>query len=50
MIKSPRLVRLLQAGASTLVILGVWQVASLFFPHYLFPPVPGSRSGWSTFF
>jgi len=40
MIKSPRLVRLLQAGASTLVILGVWQVASLFFPHYLFPPVP----------
>jgi ABC-type nitrate/sulfonate/bicarbonate transport system permease component len=36
----PRLVRLLQATASTLVLAGLWQVASLFFPHYLFPPVP----------
>ena len=37
---NPRLVRILQATASTLVIAGVWQFASLFFPHYLFPPVP----------
>ena len=40
MISNPRVVRALQATASTLVILGVWQIASMFFPPYLFPPVP----------
>jgi NitT/TauT family transport system permease protein len=40
MTANPRLVRLLQATASTLVIAGTWQIASLFFPPYLFPPVP----------
>src|SRR4051812_50082513 len=35
-----RLTRLLQATASTLVMIGLWQIASLFFPPYLFPPVP----------
>ena len=40
MIKDPRLVRVMQAGASTLVILVLWQAASQFFPPYLFPPVP----------
>ena len=40
MISNPRLVRALQAAASTLVIAGAWQIASLFFPHYLFPSVP----------
>ena len=34
------LTRLLKATASTLVMIGLWQVASLFFPPYLFPPVP----------
>jgi ABC-type nitrate/sulfonate/bicarbonate transport system permease component len=34
------LTRLLQATASTLVMIGLWQIASLFFPPYLFPPVP----------
>jgi ABC-type nitrate/sulfonate/bicarbonate transport system permease component len=32
--------RILQGTVSTLVIAGAWQVASLFFPPYLFPPVP----------
>ena len=36
MISNPRVVRALQATASTLVILGVWQIASMFFPPYLF--------------
>jgi NitT/TauT family transport system permease protein len=40
MIRNPRVTRALQATASTLVILGVWQIASYFFPPYLFPPVP----------
>ncbi len=40
MTNNPRVTRVLQATASTLVILGVWQVASYFFPPYLFPPVP----------
>ena len=40
MISDPRLVRALQAGASTLVILVAWQLAAQFFPPYLFPPVP----------
>ena len=37
---NPRLTRILQATASTLGIAALWQVASLFFPHYLLPPVP----------
>jgi NitT/TauT family transport system permease protein len=37
---TPRLTRALQASASTLVILIAWQIASYFFPHYLFPSVP----------
>jgi NitT/TauT family transport system permease protein len=40
MTSSPRFTRLLQGTASTLAIAGAWQVASLFFPPYLFPPVP----------
>jgi ABC-type nitrate/sulfonate/bicarbonate transport system permease component len=40
MTDNPRFVRLLQATASTLVIAGIWQIASLYFPPYLFPPVP----------
>jgi NitT/TauT family transport system permease protein len=39
MIRSPRVARVLQATASTLVLAGLWQIASLFFPHYLFPPL-----------
>ena len=37
MIGNPKVVRALQATASTLVIVVAWQVASGFFPHYLFP-------------
>jgi ABC-type nitrate/sulfonate/bicarbonate transport system permease component len=40
MISNPQLTRLLQATASTLVMVGLWQIASMFFPPYLFPPVP----------
>jgi ABC-type nitrate/sulfonate/bicarbonate transport system permease component len=36
---SPRVTQFLQAAASTVVLLAAWQVASYFFPHYLFPPV-----------
>jgi NitT/TauT family transport system permease protein len=39
MIQNPRALRILRAAASTLVLAGLWQIASLFFPHYLFPPV-----------
>ena len=39
MIHSPRVTRFLQATASTLVLVVLWQIASLFFPAYLFPPV-----------
>jgi ABC-type nitrate/sulfonate/bicarbonate transport system permease component len=39
MISQPRVKQALQAAASTIVLLAAWQVASLFFPHYLFPPV-----------
>jgi NitT/TauT family transport system permease protein len=39
MMQNPRVGRALQATASTLVLAGLWQIASLFFPHYLFPPV-----------
>jgi ABC-type nitrate/sulfonate/bicarbonate transport system permease component len=34
------MVRILQATASTLVMAGLWQIGSLFFPPFLFPPVP----------
>ena len=36
---NPRFRQFLQAAASTLVLLAAWQIASFFFPHYLFPPV-----------
>jgi ABC-type nitrate/sulfonate/bicarbonate transport system permease component len=39
MIRNPRLRQISQAAVSTLVLLAVWQTASWFFPHYLFPPV-----------
>jgi NitT/TauT family transport system permease protein len=39
MTRSPRLRQGLQAAISTVVLLAAWQIASLFFPHYLFPPV-----------
>ena len=39
MIGSPRVIRFLQATASTLVLVVLWQIASWFFPPYLFPPV-----------
>ena len=40
MISNLSLIRVLQAGASTLVLAALWQIASLFFPPYLFPSVP----------
>ena len=40
MMANPRVVRALQAGASTVVLILLWQTASLFFPDYLFPPIP----------
>jgi len=40
MIPDTRMVRILQATASMLVMAGLWQVGSLFFPHFLFPTVP----------
>ena len=36
---NPRIKPFLQAAASTVVLLAAWQIASYFFPHYLFPPV-----------
>ena len=36
---NPRVKQFCQASASIVVLLAAWQVASLFFPHYLFPPV-----------
>jgi len=39
MIANPRVIKILQASASTLVLAALWQIASLFFPHYLVPPV-----------
>jgi NitT/TauT family transport system permease protein len=36
---SPRLRQALRAAISTAVLLAAWQVASFYFPHYLFPPV-----------
>jgi len=36
---NPRLKKFFQASVSIVVLLAAWQIASLFFPHYLFPPV-----------
>lgn len=36
---SPRLTQFFQASVGTLVLIVAWQIASYFFPHYLFPPV-----------
>jgi ABC-type nitrate/sulfonate/bicarbonate transport system permease component len=36
---SPRVTRFFQAAVGTAVLLAAWQVASYFFPHYLFPPL-----------
>src|SRR3954471_6351894 len=36
---NPRVKQFFQASASTVVLLAAWQIASYFFPHYLFPPV-----------
>src|SRR5690606_29936988 len=40
MIRSLRGKKSAQAAASTVVLVAAWQIASYFFPHYLFPPVP----------
>ena len=37
--QSARFKQALQAAASTIVLVAAWQIASLFFPHYLFPSV-----------
>jgi ABC-type nitrate/sulfonate/bicarbonate transport system permease component len=39
MSSSPRITQLFQATIGTLVLVAAWQIASYFFPHYLFPPV-----------
>ena len=36
---NPRVKQFCQASASIVVLLAAWQIASFFFPHYLFPPV-----------
>jgi ABC-type nitrate/sulfonate/bicarbonate transport system permease component len=36
---SPRLRQAFRAAISTAVLLAAWQIASFYFPHYLFPPV-----------
>jgi ABC-type nitrate/sulfonate/bicarbonate transport system permease component len=36
---NPRVTQFLQATVGTLVLVAAWQIASYFFPHYLFPPV-----------
>jgi ABC-type nitrate/sulfonate/bicarbonate transport system permease component len=36
---TPRIRQSLQAAVSTLALMAVWQLLSLYFPHYLFPPV-----------
>ena len=40
MSRSPRVRRALQTIVSTIVLIALWQIASLYFPPYLFPPVP----------
>ena len=47
MISNPQLTRLLQATTSTLVMVGLWQVASLYFPPYLFRPI-SCRAPWAS--
>ena len=39
MIRGQRTMQALRAAASTLVLLAAWQIASFFFPPYLFPPL-----------
>ena len=39
MIASQRLRQIGHAAGSTIVLLALWQLASNFFPHYLFPPL-----------
>jgi len=39
MSESPHLRQALRAAVSTAVLLAAWQIASFYFPHYLFPPV-----------
>ena len=39
MIANTRLRQIGHAAGSTVVLLALWQIASLFFPHYLFPPL-----------
>src|ERR1044071_7710822 len=39
MTDTPRTAQVLRGAISTAVLLAAWQVASYFFPHYLFPPV-----------
>src|SRR4029079_15668445 len=36
---NPRVKQFCQASASIVVLLAAWEIASFFFPHYLFPPV-----------
>ncbi|CAM9892991.1 unnamed protein product, partial [Phaeothamnion confervicola] len=36
---SPRVTQFFQATVGIAVLLAAWQIASFFFPHYLFPPV-----------
>jgi len=35
-----RIMRVLQAAAGMLVLAAAWQIMSMVFPHFLFPPVP----------
>jgi ABC-type nitrate/sulfonate/bicarbonate transport system permease component len=35
-----RTVRLLQAAAGMIALAAGWQILSMVFPHYLFPPIP----------
>jgi NitT/TauT family transport system permease protein len=39
MLSNPQIKQFYQATVGTLVLLAAWQIASYFFPHYLFPPV-----------
>ena len=36
---NPRFAKTVRAAISIAALLAAWQIASLFFPHYLFPPV-----------
>ena len=37
---SSRTIRALQAAAGMIVLAAIWQILSMFFPPFLFPPVP----------